>query len=140
MSGIEVVGLVLGVLPLCISALEYYEKGLGPVTTMVKYRRELARYRCRLAVQYALYTQTIEYLLTPIVDEDQLEIMLTQDFGELWKQPEVAGRLEDHLGNVHEAYQYTLMDMQETIEELVAMLDIERKGQVRSTCKIKPVC
>ncbi|GAB7349706.1 hypothetical protein MBLNU459_g0447t1 [Dothideomycetes sp. NU459] len=129
MSGIEVVGLVLGVLPLCISALEHYEKGLGPVTAMVKYRRELARYRCRLAVQYALYSQTIEYLLTPIVEEDQLESMFAQDFGELWKQPDIAGRLEDHLGSVHEAYHYTLMDIQEVIEELVAMLDIERQGQ-----------
>lgn len=140
MAGIEVVGLVLGVLPLCISALEYYEKGLGPVTAMVKYRRELARYRCRLAVQYALYSQTIEYLLTPIIDEDQLESMFTQDFGQLWKEPDIAEKLEEHLGSVHEAYRYTLMDMQETIEELVAMLDIERRGHVCTCAKARPQC
>lgn len=81
-------------------------------------------------VQYALYSQTVEYLLTPIMDEDELESMISQGFGEVWKDADLAEKLEEHLGSVYEAYKFTLMDIQDVIEELATMLDIERTGHV----------
>lgn len=33
MSGVEVLGIILGALPLLISALEHYEDTLGPIKT-----------------------------------------------------------------------------------------------------------
>ncbi|KAF1354686.1 hypothetical protein BDV97DRAFT_395111 [Delphinella strobiligena] len=128
MSGLEVVGLVLGVLPLFISALEHYEKGLGQFKSMFSYRTQLARYRCKLMVEYATYSQTVEYLLISITDEDKFEDMVSRGFSEVWKDPTLAIRLQEHLGNVHEAYKFTLTEMRSVIEELATLLDIERKG------------
>jgi len=53
MSGIEIAGLVLAVIPLFISAIEHYEDGLRPVRVLklVVYRQELARYRTKLTVE-----------------------------------------------------------------------------------------
>ncbi|KAL1303415.1 hypothetical protein AAFC00_006806 [Neodothiora populina] len=130
MSGIEVAGLVLGVLPLFISALESYEKGLGPIRSMFSYREELSRYRRKLIVEYALYNQTIEYLLTPIVDDDKLDAMISQGFSDIWKEPALAGKLQKRLGSLHEAYEIVLDDLRSVIEELATMLDIERKGHL----------
>lgn len=142
MSGIEAIGLVLGVLPLFISALEHYEKGLGPIKSMFSYRTQLARYRCKLMVEYATYNQTVEYLLISITDDEQLEEMVSQGVSEIWKHPALATRLQDRLGSVYEAYRITLMDMRSVIEELATMLDIERKGPVcvRLPPLLSPAC
>lgn len=81
-------------------------------------------------VEYATYSQTVEYLLISITDEDKFEDMVSRGFSEVWKDPTLAIRLQEHLGNVHEAYKFTLTEMRSVIEELATLLDIERKGLV----------
>jgi hypothetical protein len=42
MSGFEVAGILLGAIPLVISALEHYESALDPAIAFVKWQRELS--------------------------------------------------------------------------------------------------
>lgn len=81
-------------------------------------------------VEYASYSQTVEYLLISITDKDKLEEMINQGISGIWKEPALAVRLRERLGSVHEAYKATLMDIHSVIEELATMLDIDRTGPV----------
>jgi len=56
MSGIEIAGLVLGAIPLVISALEHYENSLDPTIAFIRWNRELSTaiqklwYYCRTSL------------------------------------------------------------------------------------------
>jgi len=42
MSGSEIAGLLLGAIPLIVSALEHYELALDPTIAFIKWNRELS--------------------------------------------------------------------------------------------------
>jgi hypothetical protein len=72
MSGLEVIGVVLGALPLLIMAVQEYEKALGPLGMLVwpsKYRQELQRLNRQLRTQRDLFESSLKVLLTPAIDE-----------------------------------------------------------------------
>ena len=55
MSGFEVTGIVLGVIPLIISAVENYEVTFQPFVTYCRYSKELREFRASLATQKQLF-------------------------------------------------------------------------------------
>ncbi len=72
MSGLEVIGVVLGALPVLIMAVQEYEKALGPLGMLVwpsKYRQELQRLNRQLRTQRDLFESSLRVLLTPAIDE-----------------------------------------------------------------------
>lgn len=130
MAGIEVAGLVLAVIPLFISAFEHYEEGLRPFQRFFYYEQESLRYRTRLLVQYTTYSQTLEYLLTDLTDEEKLSDMIARGYGELWKDPELTTKLQQRLGTAFESVRIVLVQLSDVMEQLARVLDIERQGQV----------
>ncbi|KAF4632645.1 hypothetical protein G7Y89_g5493 [Cudoniella acicularis] len=110
MSGFEVVGVVLGVVPLLISGLEHYNEGLVPIKDMLKYKyvvKELVRAlnvaRCRLRI-------TCETLLTGLVDDEELAMLLSLDSlgGDAWKRPDLDRKLQERLDESYEGYMETI--------------------------------
>lgn len=132
MSGLEVAGLVLAVIPLFISAFEHYEEGLQPYKRLFHYEQQSRRYRIRLLVQYTTYSQTLRYLLTDLTDRDKLDDMITRGYGEIWKDQELTTRLQQQLGTVYESVRIVLNQLSDVMEQLAKILDIERQGQVCS--------
>lgn len=63
MSGFEVAGLVLGIIPLAISALEHYKAGRGVVATFVKFHGQLDTLIYRLKLQRTFFYLNILDLL-----------------------------------------------------------------------------
>ncbi|KAH0559285.1 hypothetical protein GP486_004201 [Trichoglossum hirsutum] len=78
MSGFEVAGVVLGVLPLVVSAIENYERILGPVITYRKYSKELKTFSTELGVQKDIFQNECVWLLSELVDAKELEDMLEE--------------------------------------------------------------
>ena len=69
----EAVGLVLGVIPLVISALEYYAEG---VHKRWRYKRELSSLKRILDAEFVRYLNTCEELLSGIVPNATLAALL----------------------------------------------------------------
>ena len=67
MSGIETVGLLLGVLPLLVLALEHFQDGLRLLRNWWKYRRVLRDFVMYFRGEMRLFEQKFEALLWPIV-------------------------------------------------------------------------
>ncbi|KAF2086812.1 hypothetical protein K490DRAFT_66125 [Saccharata proteae CBS 121410] len=133
MSGIEVAGLVLAVLPLVISALEDYNEGLDPVKSFVRWERELPKYIRKLRNQHVHYEQTLKILLFPLATEFELAQMIDEPNGRLWKEPWMQQRLEEKLNESYNAYKHTMDDIQEIIEKIASKLDVEKASAANRT-------
>lgn len=77
MSGFEVAGVVLGAIPLVISALEHYKAGKGVAASFVKWRGQLDTLIFRLKLQRTFfYLQILELLRSAGVEHvvDRLDV------------------------------------------------------------------
>ncbi|KAL2029015.1 hypothetical protein VTO58DRAFT_110045 [Aureobasidium pullulans] len=110
MSGLEVAGLVLAVMPLFISAFEHYEEEL----------RGFKRF----------FSQTLEYLLTELTDKDELDGMITRGYGKLWEDSDMSDKLQQQLGTAYESFCIVLAQIFDDMEQLATVLDIERKERI----------
>ncbi|EKG16004.1 hypothetical protein MPH_06826 [Macrophomina phaseolina MS6] len=126
MSGVELAGLVLAVLPLVISALEDYNEGLDPVKAFVKWENYLPQYIRKLRNQHVHYEQTLRLLLAPITTEYELAEMIAEPHGELWKDPEMARKLKLKLDESYDAYHQTIQDVEKIMRAIAEKLDLER--------------
>jgi hypothetical protein len=140
MSGIEIAGLVLAVVPLFISALEHYEDGLRPVRVLklVVYRQELARYRTKLTVEYGLYNSALEELLVDVVPQHELRDMIAQGYGPHWKSAALEDKLRKRLGSVYDTYFLVMKQMQDVMAKIASLLDIQRQGNVSQLSRFLP--
>jgi hypothetical protein len=132
MSGIEVAGLVLGSIPLIISALESYNEGLDPVKSFIRWERELPQFIRKLRNQHVHFAQTTRLLLEPITTEFELAEMLSEPSGKLWKDDDMTGKLKDKLQESYHAYQSTITDIERIMKKIASKLDLERATEVRT--------
>ncbi|KAF2142808.1 uncharacterized protein K452DRAFT_307725 [Aplosporella prunicola CBS 121167] len=130
MSGVELAGLVLAVLPLVIQALEDYNEGLDPIKAFIRWERELPSFIRKLRNQHVQYELTLRLLLTPITTEYELAEMITDPSGDLWKDPEMAIKLEEKLGEAYQAYQGTMTDIDAIMKKIASKLDLNRDPTV----------
>lgn len=130
MSGVELAGLVLAVLPLVISALEDYNDGLDPVKAFIKWENYLPQYIRKLRNQHVHYEQTLRLLLAPITTEFELAEMLAEPNGELWKDPDMTTKLKHKLDESYGAYHETVKDIERVMRTIAEKLDLERATSV----------
>ena len=102
MSGFEIAGVVLGVLPLIISAIEDYEKIVDPVVTFRKYSKALQTFTTELNVQRDIFQNECIWLLSRFVDGHELEAMLQDPAHNLrhvlWEDCDLDGNISKTLG------------------------------------------
>jgi hypothetical protein len=130
MTGVEIVGLVLAVLPLFISALEQYNEGLEPVKSFFQWRTQLPCFIRALRTQRVHLEQNLKVLLSPIASQDEITTMILDPTGEMWKG-DMADRLQERLGEAYEEYQSTVIDCEEILKSLIVRLDINQDGKVK---------
>src|SRR5579871_4376767 len=70
MSGIEIVGLILGAIPILLPALDAYKNGLSRTAVFVRRRRHVEELIRALGVNRLLLDQHVRLLLTKVGVED----------------------------------------------------------------------
>lgn len=105
MSGIEIIGVVLGALPLFLSAAEHYKSGLDFARRAIKKHQFVAVYQDELAVQQTLLNLYIKAVigrtrLSPAVQSELLD-SLAHD---VWRRPEVVTELTRELGDAYQSF------------------------------------
>lgn len=121
MSGIEVIGIVLGILPILIKAVEGYEKGLGPLGVLFwpsKYRLELRRLDRQLRTQRDLFESSLKVLLSPVIDETTFSKVLVGANETSWS-PATKAMLE---GVLSAGCLIVIEDMGNTVKQLQIVL------------------
>lgn len=129
-TGLEVAGVVLGAIPLVIAALENYENFLDPLKAFVRYHGELSRATRQLVNYYTSFEQSIQILLTPIADPQELQDMMENTASELWKDKEIEEALQKRLGTSYHAYIRTVREIEGAITSIAEHLNIEGADKI----------
>ena len=127
----EAVGLVLGVVPLLISALEYYIEGVNTIQRWWRYERQLANLGRILYAEHVRFLGTCERLLQDLVPPADLENLIQHPFGPQWKDHELEQKLERRLHRSYTPYSQSMGDMVDAVRELQALLKVDSDWKVR---------
>ncbi|KAL2814446.1 hypothetical protein BJX63DRAFT_199153 [Aspergillus granulosus] len=132
MSGVEVAGLVLAILPLVVNQLDNYARGLETLRTLRRYRWELEGYSSTLSAQYAIFLNTIEIFLQEIVDDhDERSELISNPEGPAWKRAHFQRALIDKLGRDHHAFISTISGLCALLKQLSDKLDRSAPGYLK---------
>src|SRR5579862_2172309 len=112
MSGIEIIGLLLGVAPLLISAIEHYNDGLDPLKAFIQWKGKLSQALRDLWHQHNLYYMTLCILLKEITTAAELHDMMTNPRSSLWKSGEIGQRIQTKLGVGYMGYLSTIEEIE----------------------------
>ena len=121
-SGIEVAGLILGVLPLIVSVIEDYREGLEPFKVWVRYRKDLQELRKVLEIEVSKLLNTCEELLASLVSEAELASLLKEPGGSAWSSATLADNLRRLLRHSYSPFLSSLDDFKEALLELQGKL------------------
>ena len=132
LTGVEVTGVVLAVLPLVISALEHYSDGAKPLRDFFRYKIVIRQLIIDLGTQQLLLRNTCEKLLDGVV-ESQITLagLLDTPGGPGWNDNELAAKLKKRLAGAYNIYMESVKDMESTLNLLKDKIGLDEKGKVR---------
>lgn len=130
MSGIEVAGLVLGVLPVVIQALRGYRTILSSIRNV---ESDIQALILGLQTEGVRLRTSSELLLEGIVPADDIDALLDHPFSEKWEALGVANKLKIRLYDTIPTYQKMVDDMKTVEAELKRSLGfmLQEDGEVR---------
>ena len=122
--GVEVAGVVLGSLPLLISAIKHYNDGLHPIKVFFQKQYELDRFYRALDEQKTFLRLSLIELFGSnllVLSEEQIEAL--QDDGNdlkiLWEDKDLQGEVQQRLALAYMPYMNNIDRMKEALEKLV---------------------
>lgn len=110
MSGLEIAGLVVGLVPVVQLGIDRYNRGLA-----VRETRQLAR---SFANQKIICMNTTEEIFSSVLSDSQLHKLLLDSNGKAWQNPTLSVKLETHLGVIYSAPRDTMENLKETIDQM----------------------
>ncbi|KAF4991531.1 hypothetical protein FDECE_14005 [Fusarium decemcellulare] len=128
MSGIEVVGVVLGILPLAIEALKGYRIMLSRVRGA---DRDLKALIQDLETEQVRLQTTCEVLLDSIAPLTRIDTMVKKPFGPEWDQ--FSDEIRERLWTATDKFKEHAKEMQEAAEELREKLSVEADGKASAS-------
>ena len=135
MSGLEVVGVVLGSIPLVISALEHYGHGLSTLQRWRKYERELKSLIRNLGTEQVKLQNVCEKLLDGLVSPSKIEAMINHPFGDMWKEEDTRRKIRVRLWKGFDVFEVTIGDIRIAVDKVKERIDSQRGGKVSSEFK-----
>ncbi|KAF6839610.1 hypothetical protein CPLU01_01747 [Colletotrichum plurivorum] len=105
MSGLEIAGIVLGAVPVAITALEKYGELARRLGLFSSIRPEHKRCSDRLCYFHVSLKRHLRQLLLPLTNDDLVvEDLLSNPGGKGWTDPTIVARLQERLQRSYEIY------------------------------------
>jgi hypothetical protein len=126
MSGVEVIGLVLGVLPLVISAAEDYKKAFEPLVRWKRFKFAFRDFITSVDIQRQMFQLVLKKLLirVQLPPEEKQRLLVVPNY-EGWSQPDTVDAIRSRLGESYDACMDILRSMKEDMQELQAMMSLK---------------
>lgn len=118
MSGIEVVGIVLGALPLMISGIEKYSEGVSAARRLFHPRRELRNLHRAIRTELQVFRNAALLLLHRIATQSEVECLLREPTSNLWKAPDFERHMRTLLGSSYSVWCEVMADISNAINEI----------------------
>lgn len=129
MSGFEVAGIILGSIPLVISALEHYRDGASAIRRWSRYEIERRNLILRLETESIKMQNICAQLLRGIVWDLQIEDMIRNPFGTAWQEPTLQRQLQRRLHGSARVFEATAGQVKDAIQEILRQLDFPQQGK-----------
>jgi hypothetical protein len=127
----EIAGLVLGAIPLLISALEHYEDFVEPTVAFFRWKGQLSKVTRRLLMGHTEYEQNMRLLLKQVVCNEDLAKMIEDPHSDLWKDDDIVKGLQSKLGHAYLSSMSTVQEIAEIMVSIAASLNIDGSDKVR---------
>ncbi|KFG87271.1 hypothetical protein MANI_012648 [Metarhizium anisopliae] len=131
MSGFEVVGVVLGTIPLVISAIEHYERVARTVQILRRRAKVMHALARSLRTEQRILENTCETLLGGVVPADCVKPLLAEPFGPLWQDDKISLEVERRLDYTTEDFKDLVESIKEALQELRVKLDLGSDMEVK---------
>ena len=118
MSGIEVVGIVLGALPIMVNGIERYSEGLSAARRLLNPRRELRNLHRAVRTELQIFRNTALLLLHRIATETEVESLIQEPTSDLWKAPSFDKQMKTMLGSSYSVWCEVMADISNAIKEI----------------------
>ena len=131
MSGFEVAGVALAVFPILVDGMTRFVNGVQTIKYWRRYRVRLQDYADIMETQRVYYQDTLEELLTGIVQsEDEIKDLMEDPKGAIWKRLEYEEKLRQRLGRSHAVYMKMADKMVNALRLMCEKLGIDSSGKV----------
>ena len=125
MSGVEIAGLLLGSFPLLISALEHYRETAEVLEDWWQIKKEYKKCKNEIKLQELAFESNLERFLLPLlVDDDQIELLIAEPGGTLWKDHALEITLRSRLPKSYDLFLDIIRDIQDIMNGLRAELGL----------------
>ena len=130
MSGVEIIGLILGSFPILLNSLEYYRKGFEPLDEWWHFRTRFIAFVDDIEHQMMRYNENMIRLLDPIISNNaSLTALILNTNDSRWTDGSLVRLLEERLAGQQGRFMRIVEKMEEIIEKLKKLLQI-RDGNV----------
>ncbi|GKT45905.1 uncharacterized protein ColSpa_06086 [Colletotrichum spaethianum] len=126
----EIAGLVLGAVPLLISAIEHYEDFVEPTVAFFKWKGQLSKVTRRLLMGHTAYEQNVRLLLKQVVSNEDLVDMINDPQSDDWKSEWLVKDLREKLGNAYQPAFSTIQEIARIMISVAANLNIDGSDKV----------
>ena len=124
MSGIEIVGLVLGALPIIINGIERYSDGFSAARRLLRPGRELRNMHRATRTELQIFRNTAALLLHRIATENQAHTLIQEPASTLWKTPSFEIQMKSLLGSSYLTWCEVMTDISNAIKEISVELGL----------------
>lgn len=132
LTGVEIVGIALAVVPLCITALEHHQDEIRPFKMLFRYKTQAQKARQQFGVVHSRFRQVVELIIRDLVlDPCHLNALLGNLHGTVtpstWKDQEVEQALIDHFGarDYRTGFLPLIETILENIKEIIGILSLD---------------
>lgn len=133
MSGLEVVGVVLGAIPLVISALEHYAEAAATVRIIRRAAQEFRTVARKLEAEHLIFRNALTNLLDDCtsIKPETLKVLLHNLDSSAWKDSDVEVALSKRLGGSLKSYREHVQSISAALRGFKERLHLNDDGQVR---------
>ncbi|EFY99832.1 mitochondrial ATP synthase gamma subunit-like protein [Metarhizium robertsii] len=131
MSGFEVVGVLLGTIPLVISAVKHYERVARTIQILRRRAKVMHALARSLRTEQRILENTCETLLGGVVPADCVKPLLAEPFGPLWRDDKISLEVERRLDYTTEDFKDLVENIKEALQELRVKLDLGSDMEVK---------
>ncbi|KAF2005541.1 hypothetical protein P154DRAFT_518305 [Amniculicola lignicola CBS 123094] len=129
MSGFEIAGVVLGSLPLIISAMEHYAQGIATAKRFWKYKSEMRSLILQINTERGIFINTLEQLLTGLIRVEHMTEFLANPGGEPWQDQGIETKLKDRLRGAYQIYVDNVQGMEVSLMKMMELLKLGVDGK-----------
>jgi hypothetical protein len=130
MPGAEVAGLVLGAIPICVTALDLFTKGIERKRHWQDFRYKLVSLGRILRTHHSILENTCRNLLVDVVPDSAIDDLINAPNGPGWKDAGLSSKLQNKLGLSLGPCLEALQDIHEEIQRLRDKLEVDQEGKV----------